>query len=112
MAIAWLHRVDYARAGMAMLPALPGSEGIAGRRRSSTPRPRTIHCSRNFRLAGPAYAAGALLLGLGYLAASIAFALRETRVRARILLYTSLVYLPALFAVVFLDPAVRATIRL
>jgi protoheme IX farnesyltransferase len=114
MAIAWLHRADYARAGMAMLPALPGAEGIAGRQSilyASALVPVSLLPGTS-GLAGPAYAAGALLLGLCYLVASIAFALRETRVRARILLYTSLVYLPALFAVVFLDPAVGATIRL
>ncbi len=114
MAIAWLHRVDYARAGMAMLPALPDSQGIAGRQSilyASALVPVSL-LPGTAGLAGPGYSVGALLLGLGYLAASIAFALRECRIRARILLFTSLAYLPALFAVVFLDPAVRATIRL
>ena len=43
-------------------------------------------------------ALGALVLGFGYLAASIAFALREERKRARVLLVSSLAYLPLLVA--------------
>ena len=31
LAIAWLYRRDYRRAGLQMLPCVPGSEGLAGR---------------------------------------------------------------------------------
>jgi protoheme IX farnesyltransferase len=96
-----------------MLPAIDGADGIAGRQAilygSALVPVSLLPCTNG--LAGPVYAAGALGLGLVYLIASIAFALRENRPRARRLLYVSLVYLPALLAVVLLDPAVRTAIR-
>jgi heme O synthase-like polyprenyltransferase len=49
-----------------------------------------------------------LLLSLAYAYAALRFALREDRGRARTLLVTSLVYLPALFSLALLDPLVRA----
>jgi heme o synthase len=79
MAIAWLHREDYARAGMKMLPALPGNEGIAGRQAviygltllpiSLLP---TLHGD-----AGLVYALAALLFGGLYVGAAWRFSLRE-----------------------------------
>jgi heme O synthase-like polyprenyltransferase len=48
------------------------------------------------------------VLGLAYVAASLAFALREDARRARLVLLVSLVYLPALFSLTLLDPVVRA----
>ncbi len=111
LAIAWLYRADYARAGLKMLPALPGTEGVTGRQSlayalvllaiSVLPAVRGM--------AGPVYTAGALVLGALYVAASAAFALRESRERARAVLLVSLVYLPLVLSLVLLDPLVRAT---
>jgi heme O synthase-like polyprenyltransferase len=53
------------------------------------------------------YASAALALGLAYVASSAWFALRETHSRARAVLFTSLVYVPALFSIVLMDPLVR-----
>ena len=112
MAIAWMYRGDYARAGMRMLPALPGAEGLAGRHAllygiavvpvSLLPIPND--------LAGPVYFWGALVLGSAYVVPALAFALRETPRRARSLLLTSLVYLPSLLVLILIDPMVRAAI--
>jgi len=109
MAIAWLHREDYARAGMKMLPALPGTTGMAGRQAvvyglflvplSLLPVVKGD--------AGIVFAVGALVLGLFYVAASVAFARREDERRARVLLLVSLLYLPVLFVVILTDPVVR-----
>lgn len=108
MAIAWLHREDYARAGMKMLPAMEGNEGVAGRQAliygltllpiSLLP---TLHGD-----AGLVYAIAALVLGGMYVGAALRFSLREDRARARLLLFTSIVYLPLMYAAVFLDPLV------
>ncbi len=108
LAIAWLHREDYRRAGMRMLPALPGSAGLAGRQAllyslcllpvSLLPGVRG--------LAGPLYAITALALGTAYILASAVFAWREERATARTVLWTSLVYLPVLFSAVLCDPVV------
>jgi heme o synthase len=110
LAIAWLYRADYARAGLRMLPCVESSRGLTGRQAllyalvivpvALVPAVEGV--------AGPVYALGALLLGLAYVAASLAFALREDARRARLVLYVSLVYLPVLFSLTLLDPVVRA----
>jgi protoheme IX farnesyltransferase len=109
MAIAYLYREDYARAGLRMLPAVEGGVGMAGRQAvayalvlvpvSLLPVVRGE--------AGWVYLAGALALGLGYLACSIAFAAREGHASARALLIFSLVYLPVLYATILVDPVVH-----
>jgi len=108
MAIAWLHREDYARAGLRMLPALPGCESVAGR----------AACAYGLALlpvsilpavrgeAGIVYAAGAAVLGLLYLLASARFAWRRDERSARSLLFVSLLYLPLLYVLVLSDPVV------
>ncbi len=112
MAIAWLHRADYRRAGHRMLPALEGAEGMAGRQAvlySLVGLPISL-LPVLAGMAGPLYAVGVLALGAAYLAVSIAFARQENRRRARTLLHVSLAYLPLLFALILLDPMVRAAI--
>jgi len=109
MAIAWMYREDYARAGMRMLPSLPDSDGVAGSQAivySIALLP--VSLMPLFRgMAGPLYTVGALILGSAYLVASIHFARRENRKRAKTLMYVSLVYLPVLFLLILLDPVVH-----
>ena len=98
LAIAWLYRDDYARAGFPMLPVLD-------REGTFTSRQAVVHCLALLLvslapavvgLAGPAYLAGAFLLGV----ALTLFALRLARARdlasARGLFLASVLYLPAL----------------
>jgi protoheme IX farnesyltransferase len=108
MAIAWLYREDYARAGMKMLPSMPGNEGLAGRQAllyglSGLPISLlpTLHGD-----AGSVYAIAALALGACYVGAAWRFARREDRARARMLLFISILYLPAMYASMFIDPTV------
>jgi protoheme IX farnesyltransferase len=110
LAIAWMYREDYSRAGLRMLPCVEGSRGMTGRQAllyALALVPVSLLPAVSGR-AGPLYALAALLLGLAYAGAALRFALREERSRARLLLLTSLVYLPALYSVTLLDPAVRA----
>jgi protoheme IX farnesyltransferase len=112
-AIAWLYRDEYRRAGMVMLPSLPGAGGLAGRQAlaysllllpvSLLPGVRGD--------AGVVYTTAALALGLAYTTSSAVFAWRETRTSARTLLLTSLLYLPLLFAAVLFDPVVSEALR-
>ncbi|MBK8179877.1 MAG: protoheme IX farnesyltransferase [Planctomycetes bacterium] len=109
MAIAWLHREDYARAGMKMLPAMPDSQGVAGRQAllyalCSLPLSLLPTLSGD---AGLFYAVAALGCGLCYVGAAWRFSLREDRPRARALLLVSLVYLPFMYGAILLDPIVR-----
>ena len=98
LAIAWLYRDDYERAGFPMLPVLD-------REGTFTSRQAVVHSLALLLvslapavagLAGPAYLAGAFLLG----AALTVFALRLARARdlvaARALFLASVLYLPAL----------------
>ena len=112
-AIAWLYRDEYRRAGMVMLPCLPGSSGLAGRQ-------SLAYCLLLLPVsllpgvrgeAGLVYTAAALVLGLGYATSAGLFAWRETRARARALLLSSLAYLPLLFAAILFDPFVSAALR-
>lgn len=113
LAIAWIWRDDYRRAGMKMLPALDGASGAAGRQSlmyalllvpvSLLPGVRGD--------AGIVYSISVLALGLAYAGASLAFALRETVRTARAVLLVSLAYLPLLFSAALLDPVVRLVLR-
>ncbi len=108
LAIGWLHREDYRRAGMRVLAALPGAEGSAGRQAlvyALVLLPVSLlPCARAD--AGALFALVALVAGLAYAGAAALFAWRETRTRARAVLFASLVYLPSLFSAALFDPVV------
>ena len=53
--------------------------------------------------AGPVYLAGALLIGFGFLASAVGFSQRRSIGRARAVLRTSSIYLPALLTLLLLD---------
>lgn len=105
MAIAWIYRDEYARAGFKMLPVIDPE----GRR---TGRQAVFHtlgllsvslCPFLFRLAGPWYLGGAVVLGLAFLWCAIQFARELSVARARQLFYFSILYLPLLLGVMVLD---------
>ena len=113
LAIAWLHREDYARAGMRMLPSLPNAAGLAGRHAllyGLVQVPVSLYPGLRGE-AGPVYLLAALLLGLGYAGCALRFALCEDRSRARALLFASLIYLPLMLAMALADPVVRDVAR-
>jgi protoheme IX farnesyltransferase len=98
LAIAWLYRDDYARAGLPMLPVLD-------REGSFTARQAVLHslalllvslAPAAAGLAGGAYAGGALLLGVALTLCALRLARARDLVAARGLFLASLVYLPAL----------------
>jgi protoheme IX farnesyltransferase len=105
LAIAWMYREDYARAGMMMLP----SRDIAGRSTfvqvlvfSVALIPLSLLPSF-LGMTGKLYALFAILLGLGLLYfAGQAFQLRS-RQAAKLLLHASVVYLPLLYAIMVVD---------
>ncbi len=107
MAIAWIYREDYRRAGMQMLPTIEDGESAAGRQALaySLVLLPVVMLPSLWDLAGGVYTIGALALGLGYCLASFAFAWRQTEATARALLWTSLVYLPLLFSLILFDQA-------
>jgi len=105
-AIAWLYREDYRRAGMKMLPALDSEDGMMTTRHMVGNALALLPASllpTVVGLAGRSYMLGAALLGLGFLGATLGFALARTDKRAKQVFRVSLVYLPALLILLTLD---------
>jgi protoheme IX farnesyltransferase len=105
LAIAWIYREDYARAGMLMLP-LADEEGDATFRQILICTGALIPLSLApfvFGMTGKAYMLCACLLGLGF----FYFAYRASRCRskgyARQLLHASVIYLPIVYSVMVAD---------
>jgi len=106
LAIAWVHREDYARGGHLMLPAVDPTGALTGRQAVTHALalvpvgllPAVIG------LAGPWYFAGSLALGLFYLAAAVRFWLDVSDRNARRLMVASFLYLPAVLALLLLNP--------
>ena len=76
LAIAWIYREDYARGGHRMLPTVdpPGvDDRPAGGVATPWPWSPPACCRRSSAWPGRLYFAGALVLGLFYLAASVRF---------------------------------------
>ncbi len=105
LALALLHRADYARAGFRMLP-LTESGGLTTARQmllyGLALLPASL-CPTVLGLAGPAYFVGALLLGVGFAAIAARTAWRRTPAAARQLFLASVLYLPVLLALMALD---------
>ena len=106
LAIAWIYRDDYERAGFRMLTVgrrRRQDDGLSGGLVRAGLVPAGL-LPAIVGLAGPVYFAGALLLGLVYLVAAARFWLDASDLRARRLLRTSFVYLPAILLLLLLNP--------
>jgi protoheme IX farnesyltransferase len=106
LAIAWIYREDYERAGFRMLTARDARGTMTGCQAVSYALalvPAGL-LPAMIGLAGPVYFAGALFLGLLYLGDAIYFWMQVSDARARRLLMTSFVYLPAILLLLFLNP--------
>ncbi len=105
LAIAWIYREEYARAGFKMLPVIDPQGHRTGRQTVSHALgllPVSL-CPFLFKLTGPVYLVGALVLGLVFLWYAVQFSRQLTVLRARQLFYASILYLPLLLAVMVLD---------
>jgi protoheme IX farnesyltransferase len=101
LAIAWMCREDYERAGFAMMPVLD-QEGISTARQSVLQTTALIAASLLpawLGLAGPVYLVASGVLGAAFLAFAMRFLVERSRGRARSLFLASIAYLPALLAV-------------
>ena len=99
LAISWMYREDYERGGVRVLPVGdPDGRSTAFQmvNYSAALIPASL-LPTIVGLAGRAYFAGAILLGIGMLALAIGFAQDRTTIRARRLFLASLVYLPLLW---------------
>jgi protoheme IX farnesyltransferase len=105
LAIAWMYRDDYARAGFPMLPVIEPD----GR---STGRQAVLYAAALLPVAlapalvgmsGTVYFAGALILTLGFLAAAVRFARTRAVRDARRLFFSSIIYLPIIWILMIAD---------
>lgn len=105
LAIAWMHRDDYARAGMPLLPVIE-PDGRSTGRQAVLYAAATIPVSllpTVFGLAGPRYLTAALVLGLAVLWLSFKFARTRSHDSARRLFFGTIIYLPVLWSVLVID---------
>lgn len=105
LAIAWIYREDYARAGFVMLPVVDQTGERTGRQAvSHTLGLLPISLAPFlFRLVGPVYLIGAFTLGIVFLYYAVQFSRELTVGRARRLFYASILYLPLLLGLMVLD---------
>jgi protoheme IX farnesyltransferase len=106
LAIAWIYREDYGRAGLCMLPVADRT-GLTG-------RCMVIYCLTLIPVslipaalgtAGWVYVGGALVLGIAFLTCAVQFLQMRSLARARRVMRASLLYLPLLLALLLLDGA-------
>ena len=105
LALAWMYRDDYARAGIPLLPVLEPD----GRR---TGQQALVYAAALWPvsllpamvgLAGSAYLIVATVLGFGLIALSLRFARERTQQTARTLFLYSITYLPLLWGALVID---------
>lgn len=105
MAISWLYREEYARAGFAML-SVYDPEGVRTGRQAVASAlgllPISV-CPFVLHMAGPWYCLGALVLGGAFLALAVRFSFELTHQHARRLFYASILYLPVLLGLLVFD---------
>jgi protoheme IX farnesyltransferase len=107
LAIAWIYRDQYARAGFHVLSVLD-PQGVQTSRQMVRYTLVLIFASLMpcvLGLGGWVLGTGALILGALFLHSAVAFARTCTTLRARRVLRMSLLYLPALFLLLVLDVA-------
>src|SRR6266850_6635281 len=105
LAIAWMYREDYSRAGILMLPVIE-PEGRVTAQQIVVYTLMLIPISllpAVIGMSGKVYLYGAIILGLAFLYSSIRAAFSLSRQQARRLLLASVLYLPLLFILMVLN---------
>jgi heme o synthase len=105
LAIAWMYREDYARAGILMLPVVE-PDGRVTSQQIVIYTLMLIPVSllpTALGLSGKIYLYGAAMLGIVFLYSSVRAAFSQSRQQARRLLLASVLYLPLLFILMVLD---------
>jgi len=100
LAIAWMYRDDYARAGLPMLPVVDKSGAITGRQAMVWAATLVLFSLMPVLvgLTSMAYGIGALILGVFLFVCAVRFAMSRSIANARGLFYASITYLPLLWA--------------
>jgi protoheme IX farnesyltransferase len=105
LAIAWMYREDYSRAGILMLPVVEPDGRVTAQQivvYTVLLLPVSL-IPAVLGISGKVYLYGAIVLGLLFLYSSVRAALSKSRQEARRLLLASVIYLPLLFILMVLD---------
>jgi protoheme IX farnesyltransferase len=104
LAIAWMYREDYSRAGLPMLSVLDPNGAVSGRQAVLWAASLVPFGLLPFLLdmTTGVYAVGSLVLSLGQLALAVAFARHRSTTNARTLFFASIIYLPLLWILMVL----------
>jgi heme O synthase-like polyprenyltransferase len=110
MAIAWLYREQYAKAGFRMLPVVDPAGRATGWIAfiSSLALLVTSLVPMWVGVAGIAYGGGALALGTLFAWASWRFTMDLDRQRARMVFFASIIYLPLLLGLLMADNVLQS----
>jgi protoheme IX farnesyltransferase len=105
LALAWMYRKDYARAGYRIITVLDGEGGRTG---AHIVAHSLLLCAVSTMLVvtgalGPVYGVSAVLLGGTMVIPSLRLLRLRSNPAARILFFTSLLYLPALMLAMVID---------
>jgi protoheme IX farnesyltransferase len=104
LAIAWMYREDYARAGLPVLPVIDPRGGLTGRQATLWAATLVPVSTVPFLvgMTDATYAIGALVLGTAQLAMAVRFMRHRSEVNARAVFYASIAYLPLLWLLMVL----------
>lgn len=105
LAIAWMYRDDYSRAGIRMLPVVEPDGRSTSRQivgYASTLIPVSLFPTM-LGMTGKIYVVGALILGGWFLYVGVRVAFDRTALRARKVLLASVIYLPLIYGLMVLD---------
>jgi heme o synthase len=105
LAIAWMYREDYGRAGIRMLPVVEPEGRVTGQQivvYTLLLLPVSL-LPTALGISGKVYFYGAITLGVLFLFSSITAAISKSRQQARRLLLASVIYLPLLFVLMVLN---------
>jgi protoheme IX farnesyltransferase len=105
LAIAWMYREDYARAGILMLPVVEPDGRVTGQQiviYTLMLLPVSL-LPTVLGLSGKVYLVGAIILGGLFLHSALKAAFSQSRQQARRLLLASVLYLPLLFILMVVD---------
>ncbi len=105
LAIAWMYREDYSRAGILMLPVVEPDGRVTAQQivvYTVLLLPVSL-LPTALGISGKVYLYGAIVLGLLFLYSSVRAAFSKSRQEARRLLLASVIYLPLLFILMVLD---------
>ncbi len=105
MAIAWMYRDEYEKAGFVMMPSLAGGGARTGRQAVTHTLFLCIASLMPFtmQLVGAFYMSGAVVLGGLFLYSAVRFSRRMTESNARALFFASIIYLPLLLGLMVAD---------